>query len=55
MNIKLSDYIFFQNDQTHHVVVFKEGRAVLSVSCNGPLDEHDFLELLHFIQKRGSR
>ena len=55
MKIELGDFVFYQNPENFYVIVFRGGRAVLHASCNGPLEEQDFLELLHFIQRRGAR
>lgn len=53
MKVALGDFIFYQNPENHYVIVFKDSRAVLHASCNGPLEECDLLELLRFICRRG--
>jgi len=52
MFVQLMNYTFYQNERSHRVCVYKDGKLLLQASCAGPLTEDDMLELLHVIQSK---
>ena len=52
MFVQLLNYTFYQNERSHRVYVYKDGKMILQASCVAPLSDDVMLELLHVIQSK---
>ena len=52
MFVQLMNYTFYQNERSHRVCVYKDGKLLFQVFCAGPMTEEVMLELLHMIRSK---
>ena len=52
MFVQILNYTVYQNERTHDVHVYKDGKPLMHASRVGPLTEEDMLELLHVVQNK---